>query len=382
MLEELRLLSNYGQRLGKYLQLVLVGQPELAARLRRPSLRQFNQRVAARSVLGRLSFAEAHEYVGYRLRAKGGRSRDIFDPNALAYLLRHSNGVPRRINVLCHNAMLLAFSSGGPQVDLKTARTTVREHGESLLSGTAATAALSVAHHWVKPAPATVAMMALLVAVLYGFRAGSKTIANAKTATAIAQTSMTRVVREIPAEAARMQTAEPPPAVRPNDARPPRATHSLAAAQTFSADSPPQADAGAIVPPASPPIAATPAESRIVTEQAQQNENATDSSASPADADTQRPTVIVKYGDTLERLALQHLGSHYALNTLIDANPQIADINRIYPGQKVYLSDSAQNEKETGHKPAGGAKRSPSERSTDIWQNADSLGPSAAEVVP
>ena len=62
-LEELRLLSNYGQRLGRYLQLVLVGQPELAARLNSPQLRQFNQRIAARSVLTRLTFAEAHEYV-------------------------------------------------------------------------------------------------------------------------------------------------------------------------------------------------------------------------------------------------------------------------------------------------------------------------------
>ena len=86
-LEELRLLSNYGQRLGRYLQLVLVGQPELAARLNSPQLRQFNQRIAARSVLTRLSFAEAHEYVGYRLRAKEGRSEEIFNPDALDYLL-------------------------------------------------------------------------------------------------------------------------------------------------------------------------------------------------------------------------------------------------------------------------------------------------------
>jgi general secretion pathway protein A len=109
VLEELRLLSNYGQRIGRYLQLVLVGQPELALRLMSPSLRQFSQRVAARSVLSRLSFAEAHEYVEYRLRTKDGRSSDIFDSEALNYLLRHSAGIPRQINVLCHNAMLLAF---------------------------------------------------------------------------------------------------------------------------------------------------------------------------------------------------------------------------------------------------------------------------------
>ena len=50
-------------------------------------------------------------------------------------------------------------------------------------------------------------------------------------------------------------------------------------------------------------------------------------------------SILVRYGDTLENLALQHLGSRNALNLLIEANPQITDINKIFPGQKIYLSD-------------------------------------------
>jgi type II secretory pathway predicted ATPase ExeA len=166
-LEELRLLSNYGQRLGRYVQLVLVGQSELSERLRSPKLRQFNQRVAARSVLGRLSFKEAQEYVAYRLRARGGRSNDIFDSNALAYLLRHSYGIPRQINVLCHNAMLVAYSSGVALVTLKEARAAVAEYGESLLGWPAA-----LNNPLAGPRATVIATstLALLVAVAYGYR--------------------------------------------------------------------------------------------------------------------------------------------------------------------------------------------------------------------
>jgi hypothetical protein len=39
-------------------------------------------------------------------------------------------------------------------------------------------------------------------------------------------------------------------------------------------------------------------------------------------------------------MAQTYLGSKYALNVLIAANPQISDINKIFPGQKVYLSAS------------------------------------------
>ena len=154
--------------IGKYLQLVLVGQPELALRLKSPSLRQFNQRVAARSVLNRLSFVEAHEYVGYRLRARDGRSGDIFDSEALDYLLRHSSGIPRQINVLCHNAMLLAYSSGAPLVDLKSARAAVAEHGGSLLGGAWT---LTMPSKGAQPIYVGVAALALLLLGGYGYRA-------------------------------------------------------------------------------------------------------------------------------------------------------------------------------------------------------------------
>ena len=102
-LEELRLLSNSPTDVHKPLQIVLVGQLELARRLERPELRQLNQRIGARALLPILRPSEVAEYVEYRLRAQGGDVGKLFKRDALRELARLSGGIPRRINMLCHN---------------------------------------------------------------------------------------------------------------------------------------------------------------------------------------------------------------------------------------------------------------------------------------
>jgi general secretion pathway protein A len=103
ILEELRLLSNRGQRDDRCLQLILVGQPELAERLKNPELRQLNQRISSRGVLKPLSTAQGIMYVECRLIAQGSKCSTIFAPGALECLLRQSDGIPRKINMLCHS---------------------------------------------------------------------------------------------------------------------------------------------------------------------------------------------------------------------------------------------------------------------------------------
>ncbi len=127
-LEDLRLLSNYGRPGENQLQLILAGQPELLRRLMAPTLRQFNERIGARTLLVPLDASEALEYIDYRLRAKGGSVAKIFKPKALNYIVAASAGIPRRINVLCHNAMLLAYAEGAKQVTLKMAKAAVAEY--------------------------------------------------------------------------------------------------------------------------------------------------------------------------------------------------------------------------------------------------------------
>ncbi len=127
-MEQLRLLSNGGRPDQKQLHFVLVGQPELLRRLRSPSLRQLDQRIGARSVLHPLQSAEVREYVEQRLNLRGGSAKRVFRSRALGQIVRHSGGIPRRINVLCHNAMLLAYSKGAEQVDSRMVQSAVAEY--------------------------------------------------------------------------------------------------------------------------------------------------------------------------------------------------------------------------------------------------------------
>jgi len=77
VLEEMRLLTNLETSQRKLLQIILLGQPELAAMLERPELRQLAQRVVARYHLGPLTRPEVAAYVRHRLDMSGAQ-RPLF----------------------------------------------------------------------------------------------------------------------------------------------------------------------------------------------------------------------------------------------------------------------------------------------------------------
>ena len=110
VLEELRLLSDLEHAGEKLIQIVLVGQSELESRLAEPSFQQFNQRVALRSRLAPLSREEIRAYIECRLSAAGYAGETLFATSAIERIALHSNGIPRLINVICDNALLIAYS--------------------------------------------------------------------------------------------------------------------------------------------------------------------------------------------------------------------------------------------------------------------------------
>ena len=116
VLESIRLLSNFETSRDKLLQIVLVGQPELAVRLNSAELRQLKQRVALRHHLLPLSLAECQEYIRSRLVTAGGELT-IFSGKALDAIYRYSSGIPRLVNVLCDNSMLTAYALERREVD-------------------------------------------------------------------------------------------------------------------------------------------------------------------------------------------------------------------------------------------------------------------------
>src|SRR5690349_10075137 len=116
VLEQIRILSNLETEKEKLLQIILVGQSNLKDLLRRPELRQLDQRVAIRYDLKPLSPEETSAYVQHRLSVAGGGSAVTFMPKALAGVHRYTAGIPRLINLLCDRALLSAYSNHTPRI--------------------------------------------------------------------------------------------------------------------------------------------------------------------------------------------------------------------------------------------------------------------------
>jgi general secretion pathway protein A len=112
LLEEIRLLANIETDDTKLLSVVLAGQPELAARLNHPDLRQLKQRIALRCELKPLSMTETAGYVAGRIVAAGGVGAQVFTREAVLLIHERSAGIPRTISVIADNALLTAFAVG------------------------------------------------------------------------------------------------------------------------------------------------------------------------------------------------------------------------------------------------------------------------------
>src|SRR5512143_612033 len=97
VLEQMRLLTNLETSQHKLLQIIMLGQPELATMLERPELRQLAQRIVARYHLGPLTRAEVRSYVRHRLEISGAK-RPLFPRWLMGKVYRLSKGVPRVIN--------------------------------------------------------------------------------------------------------------------------------------------------------------------------------------------------------------------------------------------------------------------------------------------
>jgi general secretion pathway protein A len=111
LLEELRLLSNLETDREKLIQIVLMGQPELERKLDEPELRQLKQRVTLRCRLLPLSQHEVGLYIASRLKTAGYEGKELFAPEAVEKITHYSNGIPRLVNVVCDNALVIASAA-------------------------------------------------------------------------------------------------------------------------------------------------------------------------------------------------------------------------------------------------------------------------------
>lgn len=118
VLESLRILSNFEYSSSKLLQVVLAGQPELANKLCRPELTQLQQRISIVSRLLPLGPSETNHYIKHRLMIGGYDGPDLFTTKALAMISDCGGGIPRNINTLCLNALLLGAAVKERTIDV------------------------------------------------------------------------------------------------------------------------------------------------------------------------------------------------------------------------------------------------------------------------
>ena len=112
-LEEVRMLSNLETEKSKLVQIVLVGQPDLRAKLAQPGLEQLRQRVTVSYHLNPLDADETEAYINHRLRRAAAGPPIEFPRDVTDLVHARSQGIPRIVNVIC-DAMLL-FGYGAEQ---------------------------------------------------------------------------------------------------------------------------------------------------------------------------------------------------------------------------------------------------------------------------
>jgi general secretion pathway protein A len=126
-LEMVRMLSNLETTKSKLLQIILVGQPELAAKLETYELRQLSQRISLNYHLTPLPREDTQAYIQHRIGIASQRQDKIFTPDACRLVYQYSGGIPRLINIACDRALLTAYSQNKTSVTKAVMQTAIEE---------------------------------------------------------------------------------------------------------------------------------------------------------------------------------------------------------------------------------------------------------------
>ena len=117
-LEEVRLLWNWEQEGRRLVQIVLIAQPELREKLQEPKWEPLRQRIVLSYHLAPLSADDTVAYISHRIHvAADDGCLAQFAAEAKADIYAATNGIPRLINILCDNALLVGYAKGEQVID-------------------------------------------------------------------------------------------------------------------------------------------------------------------------------------------------------------------------------------------------------------------------
>jgi general secretion pathway protein A len=331
-LENLRLLSNLETRKHKLIQIVLSGQPELEGKLRRPDLRQLSQRINLRRYILPLSEKETSEYIDQRLKVVRYAGPPLFTKKAERLLWQESGGIPRIINTLCDNALLIAFALKQPRIQEETVREAVddltrdryqkgAEPQPSALPGPATLPVTGPAKR-----RAGVFQLILLISCISLFAGAGLGILGThwKTKDSSAFQKTARAVisnfQENPSDSSILpsEPQQPPTVIPPLENTPELNIH-----------------------PSSSQTALVFLNEQIGPPPAREHEpNASGQNASERPVE-EAESITVREGDSLHRIIVRHYGRYNKAleQKVLEANPFIEDPNRIFVTQRIKIPD-------------------------------------------
>ena len=126
-MENLRMLSNLETRKHKLVQIVLSGQPELDDKLKKPEWRQLVQRISLKRYSTMLSEKDTYGYIEHRLKVAEHNGSSLFSDEALKLIWLHSRGIPRKINILCDNMLLIGYGLDKKSIDKEIAIEAIKD---------------------------------------------------------------------------------------------------------------------------------------------------------------------------------------------------------------------------------------------------------------
>jgi len=115
VMKDFQMLTHLGS---KGMKVVFVGQPDFEDKLNSEDLKPLKQSIEIKRQIRGLSEEESTKYIDHRLRLVGSSSSQVFSPEAISLICRYSQGIPRVINVLCDNALLMGFRSSQKKIDI------------------------------------------------------------------------------------------------------------------------------------------------------------------------------------------------------------------------------------------------------------------------
>jgi len=115
-LEILRTLLNYETNEYKLLQLVILAQMEIMPKVKK--IKNFFDRITLKYIINPLDEEETKDMIDFRLRQAGyDGPAGLFTDGAVKLIHEQTMGYPRKIAVLCHNALELAVMKDRRVID-------------------------------------------------------------------------------------------------------------------------------------------------------------------------------------------------------------------------------------------------------------------------